>query len=72
MDKDTGYKFDSPSYMTRGIQSDIPFEIQLFMWGCIDSLKGKIPLDYLQVFVLEAVKKVISKNVDSSFKTFNA
>jgi hypothetical protein len=44
--------FDSKSrYMTSGIQQEVPLELQLFLWSCIDSLKnqGK-ELDYLQVF----------------------
>jgi hypothetical protein len=43
----------SNRYMTRGVQADIPLELQLFMWNCIDTLReqGK-ELDYLQVFEL--------------------
>jgi hypothetical protein len=46
--------FESNSrYITRGVQEEIPLEFQLFMWGCIETLKerGK-ELDYLQVFEL--------------------
>lgn len=43
----------SNRYITKGIQQEIPLELQLFMWNCIDKLKeqGK-ELDYLQVFEL--------------------
>ncbi|MBU3190316.1 DUF960 domain-containing protein [Clostridium bowmanii] len=43
----------SNRYMTRGVEADIPLELQLFMWSNIDKLKeqGEI-LDYLQVFEL--------------------
>lgn len=40
-------------YMTRGVQADIPIELQIFMWNCIDSLKiQENELDFLQVFEL--------------------
>lgn len=43
----------SNRYMTKGIQNDIPVELQIFMWNCIDTLKDKgQELDYLQVFEL--------------------
>ncbi|MGV8980534.1 DUF960 domain-containing protein [Clostridium sp.] len=43
----------SNRYITKGIQQEIPLELQLFMWNCIDKLKeqGK-EVDYLQVFKL--------------------
>ena len=40
--------FDKSRYLTRGIQAEIPFELQLVMWSCIDELPD--PKDYLQVF----------------------
>lgn len=43
----------SNRYMTKGIQQEIPLELQLFMWNCIDKLKEQgQELDYLQVFEL--------------------
>jgi hypothetical protein len=43
----------SNRYMTKGIQQEIPLELQLLMWGYIDKLKEKgLQLDYLQVFEL--------------------
>lgn len=46
--------FNNARYMTRGIKSEIPLELQLFMWNCIDSLKEQgVKLDYLQVFELK-------------------
>lgn len=47
--------FNSPRYITRGIQSDIPVELQILMWGLIDQLKNKkrFEIDYLQVFDLK-------------------
>ena len=47
----------SNRYMTKGIQNDIPVELQMFMWNCIDTLKEKgQELDYLQVFELTSEK----------------
>lgn len=42
--------FDNARYLTRGVNSDIPPEIQLFLWGCIDQLPPE--RDYLQIFEL--------------------
>ena len=40
-------------YMTKGIQQEIPLELQRLMWGYIDKLKEQgLQLDYLQVFEL--------------------
>ena len=43
--------FSNQRYLTRGVQADIPFELQLFMWRCIDRLPEE--RDYFQVFELE-------------------
>ncbi len=45
--------FNNQRYLTRGVQAEIPFELQLFMWACVDSLPE--PKDYLQIFTFEAV-----------------
>lgn len=37
-------------YLTRGVDSEIPLEIQIFMWEVIDRMPE--PKDYLQVFRL--------------------
>lgn len=37
-------------YLTRGVDSEIPLEIQIFMWERIDRMPE--PKDYLQVFRL--------------------
>lgn len=43
--------FKNQRYLTRGVQSEIPIELQLFMWGCINKLPEE--RDYFQVFKLE-------------------
>lgn len=43
--------FNNQRYITKGVQADIPFELQLFMWECIDRLPKNC--DYFQVFELE-------------------
>ncbi len=45
--------FDNNRYLTCGIDSKIPLDLQLFMWECVDQLPLK--RDYLQVFDLEQV-----------------
>ncbi len=43
--------FNNQRYLTKGVQAEIPLELQLFMWGCIDRLTEE--RDYFQVFKLE-------------------
>jgi len=45
--------FDNQRYITRGVLTEIPFELQLFMWACIDSLPSE--RDYFQIFKLENI-----------------
>jgi Staphylococcal protein of unknown function (DUF960). len=59
--------FDNDRYMTKGIQQEIPLELQLFLWNCIDTLKEQgQELDYLQVFELtrERVDDVFFQKVE--------
>lgn len=37
-------------YLTRGVDSEIPLDIQIFMWEVVDKMPE--PKDYLQVFGL--------------------
>ena len=48
--------FKNQRYLTRGVQSEIPLELQLFMWECIDSMPE--PKDYFQVFRFKAVNNL--------------
>ena len=50
--KEVRYTFKSGSrYITKGINTDMPLEIQVILWGIIDSLvRGSTTADYLQVF----------------------
>ncbi len=60
--------FQNQHYLTRGVQSEIPIELQLFMWGCIDSVPEP---DYLQIFRLESVdtmQKIIHEQEQPLFK----
>ena len=45
--------FTNNRYLTYGVDSTIPPEIQLFLWECVDRLPE--PKDYLQVFELKPV-----------------
>ena len=44
--------FKNQLYITRGVQAEIPLELQFFMWECIDRLPEE--RDYFQVFKLES------------------
>jgi len=44
------FEKDKKRYLTRGVDSEIPLEIQILMWQCIDRMPE--PKDYLQVFRL--------------------
>ena len=47
------YKFNGNRYMTKGIQDEIPAELQLILWFMIDdNIKQGLKMDYLQVFTL--------------------
>ncbi len=43
--------FSNQRYITRGVIAEIPLELQIFMWECIDRLLEN--RDYFQVFELE-------------------
>ena len=42
--------FNDKRYITRGIDSEIPLWLQIFMWECVDRMPE--PKDYFQVFKL--------------------
>ena len=48
--------FNQNRYLTRGVQTEIPLELQIFMWECIDNLPE--PKDYLQVFNLSDIGNI--------------
>ncbi|MDE5936711.1 MAG: DUF960 domain-containing protein [Ruminococcus sp.] len=48
--------FNNQRYLTKGVQSEIPIELQLFMWGCIDKMPE--PKDYFQVFKMESLNGI--------------
>ncbi len=59
--------FNNDRYMTKEIQQQIPIELQLFLWNCIDTLKEQEQeLDYLQVFELtkERVDDVFFQKIE--------
>ena len=43
--------FDNQRYLTKGVNLEIPLELQLFLWSCIDRLPPE--RDYFQVFELK-------------------
>ena len=48
--------FDNQRYLTRGIDTEIPLWLQVFMWECIDRLPEE--RDYFQVFRLESLNGI--------------
>lgn len=48
--------FMNKRYLTCGVDAAIPFELQLFMWNCVDGLPE--PRDHLQVFDLRQVGRL--------------
>lgn len=56
-------------YITKGVQSDIPAVLQIFMWDCINAVPE--PKDYLQIFRLSASdgkQKIIHEQEQPEFK----
>ena len=50
--------FTNPRYMTAGVNAEIPLELQLFLWSCIDQRPPE--RDYLQVFDLKPMGQMQS------------
>ena len=46
--------FHNPRYLTRGVDSQVPKDLQLTLWSMIDLNEGE--KDYLQVFSIECCK----------------
>lgn len=48
--------FNNSKYMTKGIAVQLAPELQLYLWQMITDLNHRhMPLDYLQVFQLDAI-----------------
>ena len=45
--------FQNQRFLTRRVQAEIPIELQLFLWNCIDNLPEE--RDYFQVFALKEI-----------------
>lgn len=61
--------FKNSRYVTRGVTSDIPVELQFVLWMMVDSLK--IEKDYLQVFKLtneEGKQKIVHSQEEPDYK----
>lgn len=44
--------FQNKRYITKGVLAEIPFDLQLFMWECIDRMSE--PKDYFQIFTFKS------------------
>ena len=40
--------FNNPRFITKGVSENVSFELQMFMWNCIDTMQSS--KDYFQVF----------------------
>lgn len=49
--------FNNQKYITKGINEQLPLELQIYLWNMIGELQDKIELDYLQVFRLSTINK---------------
>ena len=58
--KEAKNMFQNQRYLTAGVNAEIPLELQLFLWSCIDQLPSE--RDYLQVFQLEPMGQMQSMN----------
>ncbi len=47
--------FNGQRYLTKGVQIEVPFDLQMFMWYLVNNLNE--PKDYLQVFRLSVSEK---------------
>ncbi|MFR5798938.1 MAG: DUF960 domain-containing protein [Oscillospiraceae bacterium] len=56
-------------YITKGVQSEVPAVLQIFMWDCINAVPE--PKDYLQIFRLSCVdgkQKIIHEQEQPEYK----
>ena len=51
--------FNNQRLLTRGVQTEIPLVLQLFIWNCIDHLPEE--RDYFHVFRLEPMGNVMQQ-----------
>ena len=62
--------FQGQRYLTRGVQTEIPFDLQMFMWYLIDHLPE--PKDYLQVFRLsvsdDGTQRVVHEQEEPEYR----
>lgn len=61
--------FNNNRYLTFGVDNRIPFELQLFMWECVDSMP--VPRDYLQVFELSPsgpMQSIVHSSEDPEYR----
>ncbi len=53
---------DGSRYVSRGINDEIPIDVQIFMWQLIEELKDTIEdVDYLQVFTISTIDESENK-----------
>ena len=51
--------FRNNRYLTKGVQADIPFELQIFMWECIDRLpEERDCFQVVELSVLDGIQRI--------------
>ena len=61
--------FNNQRYLTKDVNESIPFEIQLFLWECIDRMPE--PKDYFQIFELNDIggmQHIVHKSEQPEYK----
>ena len=60
---------ESKRYLTCGVDSTIPLELQLFLWECVERMPE--PRDYLQVFELSpsgAMQSIVHSSEEPEYR----
>ncbi|MBR4626086.1 MAG: DUF960 domain-containing protein [Ruminococcus sp.] len=60
---------ESKRYLTCGVDSTIPLELQLFLWECVERMPA--PCDYLQVFELSpsgAMQSIVHSSEEPEYR----
>ena len=59
-------------YVTRGVSDEVDIRLQLAMWTLIDILKdkGKVEIDYLQIFKLKKENRFIKIQHDQEIPKY--
>lgn len=60
--------FKNARYLTPGVQLEIPIELQLFMWSCIESVPEPDNLQIFRFETIETIQKITHEQEQPQFK----